>query len=125
LVEIENMNVQVSSNGCSCKVTEINAGNNSGPIDIVGAYRIDVVPPDLPKHPYPFIRIYFIRSVGVLPGWHAPPCGHINDVVTPPMALPAIPLALVFEAKDEEYTVAKQGGDNGFEIKVKPVKEEQ
>jgi hypothetical protein len=41
------------------------------------------------------------------------------------MPLPAIPLILVFEARDQEYTVAKEGGDNGFEIKVKPVKDDQ
>jgi hypothetical protein len=41
------------------------------------------------------------------------------------MAFPAVPLVLVFEAKDEEYIVAKEGTDNGFEIKVKPVKEDQ
>jgi len=65
-----------------------------------------------------------MRTIGVMPGWHAPPCGHTNDVVTPPMALPAVPFLLAFEGKDEEYTVAKQGGDNGFEIKVAPVKDD-
>jgi hypothetical protein len=125
LVEIQNMNDKVTSSGCICEVTEINAGNNSGPINIAGASKIDVVPAEPPQKPYAFITIYFIRTIGVMPGWHAPPCGHTNDVVTPPMPLPAVPFVLVFEAKDEEYVVAKEGTDNGFEIKVKPVKEDQ
>jgi len=125
LVEIENMNVKVTSSGCPCKVTEINEGNNSGSINIVGASKIEVLQADPPKTQYALVMIYFIKNVGLMPGWHAPPCGHINDVVTPPIAFPAIPFFIEFEAKDEEHTIAKQGGDNGFEIKVKPVKEEQ
>jgi hypothetical protein len=63
--------------------------------------------------------------MGIIPGWIAYPCGHTNTVVTPPMPLPALPFVLAFEGKDEEYIVTKQGDDNGFEIKVKPVKDQE
>jgi hypothetical protein len=115
------MNVQVTSGGCRCEVTEINKGNNIGPINIAGITKVDVVPAHPPEKPYAFITVYFTRNMGVMPGWHAPPCGHTNDVVTPSMALPAVPFVIPFEARDDAYTVMKQGGDNGFEIKVRPV----
>lgn len=122
LEDINNMNAKVIPGGkCSCKVTEINEGNNSGPINIQGAAKIEI----LPQEPYRVIRVYFIRTVGVLPGWHAPPCGHINDVVTPPMALPALPFFLSWEDDGKEHLM--KGGDdkNGWEIRVKPVKGDQ
>jgi hypothetical protein len=124
IVDIQNMNYKLTISGCPCKVSEVNAGSSIGPINIVGATKIDVVPANPPQKPYAFITIYFIRNMGVIPAMVGDPCGH-NANSSPAMAFPAVPLVLVFEAKDEEYTVAKEGTDNGFEIKVKPVKEDQ
>jgi hypothetical protein len=52
------------------------------------------------------------------------PCLGHPGLSVPSMPMPALPMLLAFEAKDEEYTVAKEGTDNGFEIKVKPAKED-
>lgn len=122
LEDIENINDQVSSNGCRCKVEEINKGNNSGPINIEGASKVDITPANPPGKPYRVITVYFVRSVGVMPGWHAPPCGHTNDVVTPPMALPALPFVLSWEDDGKEHLIKSGDEKNGFEIRVKPVK---
>ncbi|MDP4260994.1 MAG: hypothetical protein Q8941_00570, partial [Bacteroidota bacterium] len=124
LVDIQNTPIKVIVSSCPCDIKEINPGNNIGPINIVGAYKLDVKPADPPQHPYPFITVYFIRNMGSVPGMSVGPCVHQPPYSWPSIALPAVPMVLAFEAKDEEYTVVKEGTDNGFEIKVKPAKED-
>jgi hypothetical protein len=121
LDDIVNMNVVVNATKCKCPVEEINKGNNIGAINIEGAFKIEVIP----QEPFKVIRVYFIKAAAWLPGWHAPPCGHTNDVVTPLMALPALPFFLSWEDDGKEHLM--KGGDdkNGFEIRVKPVKGDQ
>jgi len=125
VVDIQNMNYKLTISGCPCKVTEVNAGSAIGPVNILGATKIDIVPASPPQKPYVFIRIYFIRNMGAIPAMVGDPCGGNVGNRSPVMALPAVPMVVLFEAKDEPYTVTKEGTDNGFEIKVKPVKEDQ
>jgi hypothetical protein len=111
-----------------CTISGIDSSTcyDIGPIDIAGASKITVVPANPPQHPYPFVTIYFIKTIAIIPGMAVDPCGGNIGASVPAWPMPAaVPMVLAFEAKDEEYTVAKQGGDNGFEIKVKPLKEDQ
>ncbi|HEY7161434.1 MAG TPA: hypothetical protein VH815_09240, partial [Acidobacteriota bacterium] len=124
LQDIQNMNYKLTISGCPCKVTEVNAGSAIGPVNIVGATKIDIVPANPPQKPYAFVTIYFTRSFGSIPAMQGDPCGHKANS-SEAMSFVAVPPVLMFEAKDEPYTVAKQGGDNGFEIKVRPLKEDQ
>ena len=122
LENIVNMNAKVTPGGkCTCPVEEINKGNNIGPVNIEGASKIEIVP----QQPFRVIRVYFTKAAAWLPGWHAPPCGHTNDVVTPPLALPALPFFLSWEDDGKEHLM--KGGDdrNGWEITVKPVAGDQ
>lgn len=118
LENIVNMNVVVTATKCRCPVEEINKGNNIGAINIEGASKIEIIP----QQPFRVIRVYFTKAAAWLPGWHAPPCGHTNDVVTPPLAIPALPFFLSWEDDGKEHLM--KGGDdkNGWEIRVKPVK---
>ena len=81
------------------------------------------MPANPPGKPFREIRVYFIRSAGWLPGFHAPPCGHTNDVVTPPMAMYALPNYLTWDDDDIQHSFVGGNSKNGFEIKIIPVKE--
>ena len=104
VVDIQNMNFKITISGCPCKVSEVNAGASIGPVNIVGATKIDVVPANPPQKPYAFITIYFIRNMGVIPAMVGDPCGGNIGNRSPVYTLPAVPMVLPFEAKDEEYT---------------------
>jgi len=125
LLDIQNMNVKITITSCQCNVREINPGSGTGPVNIIGASKIDIAPANPPNKPYALITVYFIRNVGIIPGMAKDPCGNMGPNSMPPMALPAVPFAVQFEDDEKEHLV--KGGDdkNGFEVRVKPVKEDQ
>jgi hypothetical protein len=120
------MDVKVNIVSCPCNVRELNPGNNLGPVNIVGASKIDVVPANPPQKPFATVTIYFVRNYGIVPGMAVDPCGGSAGASAPPFPLLALPVALQFEAKDEEQTIMK-GGDknNWFEVRVRPIKADE
>ncbi len=125
LLDIYNIPFKITISNCNCNIRETNPGKSVGPINIVGAQKIDVVPANPPQKPYAMVTIYFIRNPADIKGLTADPCK--GEVYIPvPFVVPAVPFVLQFEAKDEEQTIMK-GGDNknGFEVKVKPVEGDQ
>lgn len=123
--DIQNMNVVITVNGCTCHVYEISPGTSTGPVNIVGTYKINVLPANPPQNPYPLVMLYFIRNMGMIAGMAVDPCMGAKGISVPSFPLQAVPMFLEFEAKDEEQTIMK-GGDanNGFEVKVRPAKEQ-
>jgi hypothetical protein len=120
------MDIKVNIVSCPCNVRELNPGNNLGPVNIVGASKIDVVPANPPQKPFASVTIYFVRNYGIVPGMAVDPCGGNAGASAPPFPLLALPVALQFEAKDEEQTIMK-GGDknNWFEVRVRPIKADE
>lgn len=125
LEDIKNMNQKIVVTSCPCNVRELNPGRSVGPINIVGASRIDVVPANPPQKPYASVTIYFTRSTGIIAGFAVDPCQGSPGTSWPAMPFPALPAVLQFEAKPGEQTLMK-GGDanNGFEVKVKRLDED-
>ena len=124
--DIQNMNFKITVTGCPCNVRELNPGGNIGPINIVGASRIEVVPANPPQKPYASVTIYFIRNTGTVSGMAIDPCLGQPALSLPAMPFPAMPIVLQFDAKDGEQ-VLKEGGDekNGFKVKVKRIEADQ
>lgn len=126
LEDIQNMDIKIDIVSCPCNVRELHSGYDLGPVNIVGASKIDVVPANPPQKPFASVTIYFIRNYGVVPGMAVDPCGGNTGTSAPPFPLLALPVALQFEAKDEEQTILK-GGDknNWFEVRVRPIKADE
>jgi hypothetical protein len=125
LQDIQNINAKVTINSCPCDIKEINAGGNLGPVNIVGAARIDVVPANPPAKPYANVTVYFIRNMGVIPGMSVGPCGHNPPISGPPIPLQAVPFVLKFDAKEGEQSIMKGGDEkNGFEVRVTRIDED-
>lgn len=122
LQDIQNMNFKVTISNCPCNVRELNPGQSKGPVNIIGATKIDVVPANPPQKPYATVTIYFIRNMGMIGGMAVDPCAGHGGTSFPAMPFPAVPFVLQFDAKDEEQTIMKGGDDkNGFEVKVKRI----
>ncbi|HVT86318.1 MAG TPA: hypothetical protein VHD35_14030 [Chitinophagaceae bacterium] len=125
LLEIENMDFKIKIMSCPCNLRELNPGSSTGPVNIIGASKIDIAPANPPQKPYRLITVYFIRNTGVIPGMAIDPCMGHPGLTLPAMALPAVPFVLQFEDDKKEHLV--KGGDekNGFEVRVTPIQEDQ
>ncbi len=117
--DIQNMNFRMHVSGCPCNVRELNPGTSIGPVNIVGAASIDIVPAKPPGKPYAYVTINWIRNMGMLSGMAVDPCMGRPAFSWPGFPVPAVPVPFGFEAKDGEQTI--HGGDskNGFEIKIR------
>ncbi len=122
--DIQNMNFKMTITGCPCNLREINPGASIGPVNIVGATRIYIVPANPPQKPYEYVTIDWIRNMGSIGGMAIDPCVGNPSLSWPWMSIPAVPMPFGFEAKDDEQFI--KGGDekNGFVIKIKPIKED-
>jgi hypothetical protein len=95
--EISNRNLQLRFNPCPCVPSWVNRPL-AGPINTIGAKRIDVTPASLPSSPFRHVKILLNHAVSPLPiVKHACPAQQPN----PPIGGVYLPPLIEFDANNE------------------------
>jgi hypothetical protein len=95
--EISNQNLQIRFNPCPCPFIWTNRPT-AGPINTIGARRIDVTPASLPSTPFPKVRILLNHIMAPLPTFtNSCPARMPN----PPIGGVILPPLIEFEANNE------------------------
>jgi hypothetical protein len=70
--EISNKNLHIRFNPCKCAFIWLNRPLVKGPINIVGASRIEITPANLPATPFARVRIMLQHTSSPLPDFRVP-----------------------------------------------------
>ena len=96
--EISNQNLQIRLNPCPCGMTWSNRPT-AGPINIIGARRIEVTPASLPANPFRKVRIMLNHALAPMPTFRFA-CN--SRMPNPPVGAVMLPPYLEFEANNEQ-----------------------
>ena len=127
--EITNRNLQIRFNPCPCAPIWVNRPTQ-GPINTIGAKRVDVTPASLPSNPFRHVKILLNHAMSPLPILkNACPAGQ----PTPPIGGVILPPLIEFDANNEpeqkitlsELTVGSMKNTNrhGVNILIKLIEE--
>jgi len=98
--EIVNQNMQITFNPCDCPIEWTNRAATLGPINTVGAHRIEVIPASLPANPFPKVKILLKNAYSPLPKFKEWSCG--SRVPNPQINLGSLFMPLIeFQANNE------------------------
>jgi len=95
--EIANRNLQIRFNACPCVFTWVNKPTQ-GPINTIGAKRIDVTPASLPDNPFRKVKIWLNHAMSPMPVLKTSCPG---PQPTPPIIGVILPPLIEFEANNE------------------------
>jgi hypothetical protein len=95
--EIANQNLQIRFNACPCVFTWVNKPTQ-GPINTIGAKRIDVTPASLPATPFRKVKIWLNHAMSPMPVLKTSCPG---PQPTPPIIGVILPPLIEFEANNE------------------------
>ncbi len=96
--EIVNQNLQIMFNPCPCSLEWTNRLLTRGPINTIGANRIQVTPASVPSNPFPKVIIFLKHAYSPTPKFNEHSC---NWVPNPIVGQVSFPLLIEFEANNE------------------------
>jgi hypothetical protein len=97
--EILNQNMRLTFNPCyKCPPTWVNQAECRGPINVLGAKRLDVVPANLPNQPFTHLRIFLQHGDSPIPDIRTPCPMRAPPIVLAPVLTPLIE----FDANNED-----------------------
>jgi hypothetical protein len=98
--EIVNQNLQIGFNPCACPIEWTNRLLTRGPINIIGANRIDVTPASIPSTPFPKVKIFLKHAYSQLPKFNENACDSWVPNFQTGIGV-FLPLLVEFEANNE------------------------
>jgi hypothetical protein len=125
--EIRNQHMTIRFNSCYCGMTWSNQPlSRKGPIQILGARRLQITPASLPDRPFPHVMIFLQHAVAMMPEFDISCPG--KTPMKPTGMMPMLPPLLEFDADNREEQVLtladltkgymKNGSRHGVQIKI-------